>query len=106
MAAAEYFGYEFKSGGTQTGCLEVADKASGETHVIEVLQTIPYESSRKRMSVIVRLPPALLESVGGGVAERLYCKGADSVLMDRLDKRAAGNEEAMCAWLDATMYDW
>jgi hypothetical protein len=31
------------------------------------------------MSVLVRLPPALLAACGGGCAERIYCKGADSV---------------------------
>ena len=34
------------------------------------------------MSVIVRLPPELLVAVGGGAPERLYTKGADSVLLD------------------------
>ena len=34
------------------------------------------------MSVIVRLPPALMEAVGGEAPVRLYTKGADSVLCD------------------------
>ena len=46
-------------------------------------QAFPYESSRKRMSVIARLPPDLLAACGGGCPVRLYCKGADNVLLVR-----------------------
>lgn len=44
----------------------------------------PYESSRKRMSVLVRLPPKLLAACGGGCPVRLYTKGADSVMLSLL----------------------
>eukprot|EP00965_Chrysotila_dentata_P025226 837567-Pleurochrysis_carterae.AAC.1 len=36
------------------------------------------------MSVIVRLPPELVRMCGGGADVRLYCKGADSVLLELL----------------------
>ena len=41
-----------------------------------------YESSRKRMSILVKLPPGLVKAVGGGEPIRLYCKGADSKLFE------------------------
>ena len=74
-------------------------------HQVEVLDVFPYESSRKRMSVIVRLPPKLVAAVGGGPAERLYCKGADSVLLDLCEQsradlaaeaKARGESEGLC----------
>eukprot|EP00965_Chrysotila_dentata_P105289 3477409-Pleurochrysis_carterae.AAC.1 len=57
------------------------------------------------MSVIVRLPPELVRMCGGGADVRLYCKGADSVLLELLDTRRAENDaakvEAMATTLDA-----
>ena len=47
------------------------------------------------MSIIVRLPPALLELFGGGSPERLYCKGADSVLLDLLQPGTPGSSTDM-----------
>lgn len=44
----------------------------------EVLHILPFDSSRKRMSVIVRRPP------DGEIM--MYCKGADSVVMERLSR--------------------
>ena len=58
----------------------------------QILEVFPYESSRKRMSILVRLPPALVELCGGGCAERLYCKGADSVLFERLGSGGGGEQ--------------
>ena len=69
---------------SQAGTLTIRDKMSGVDHVVELLVAFPYESSRKRMSVVVRLPPALLEVCGGGEPVRLYSKGADSVMLELL----------------------
>ena len=76
---------------------------------MQILHVIPYESSRKRMSVIVRLPPALLAAVGGGVAERLYCKGADSALLALLESGASApkeNDAADVSAMETTLYEW
>ena len=77
---------------------------------VELIHAFPYESSRKRMSVIVRLPPKLLEVVGGGSPVRLYCKGADSVLCDSssgvLELGSRGSDEASMQKLDALLYEW
>ena len=80
MAGAEHFGYEFLTRDAAAGLLTLRDKRDGSTHDVEFLEVFAYESSRKRMSVLVRLPPALVAACGGGPAVRLYTKGADSVL--------------------------
>ena len=51
---------------TAASSITILDKMTGRSHEVELLYAFPYESSRKRMSVIVRLPPALLPLVGGG----------------------------------------
>ena len=81
VAAAEYFGIEYLSRDAFLGTITLLDKHGGGEHVIELLEVFPYESSRKRMSVLVRLPDALLTACGGGCAERLYTKGADAVML-------------------------
>ena len=75
MAAAEYFGFEFIARQAELSRISILDKRTGVPHEIEILEVFPYESSRKRMSVIVRLPPGLLELCGGGARDRVYCKG-------------------------------
>jgi len=71
-----------------------------------VLEAFPYESSRKRMSILVRLPPRLLEQVGGGPAVRMYCKGADSVVLERLDPKDALSSPEVCRKMEDLLYDW
>ena len=68
------------------------DKHTGATHLISVLDVFPYESSRKRMSVLVRLPSALVDAVGGGAAIRLYTKGADSIMLELLSDEVSTAE--------------
>ncbi|CAG8577077.1 4220_t:CDS:2, partial [Dentiscutata heterogama] len=50
----------------------------GEEHNFDILNVLEFNSSRKRMSIIVRRP----EKLGGGIV--LFCKGADNVIFDRL----------------------
>ncbi len=63
------------------------------------------------MSVIVRLPEALVASLGGGAPIRLYTKGADSVLLaDGADSLLAagsrGSDAQSRGKLDALLYEW
>jgi len=101
VAAAEHFGLHFEARQTARGVVVLHDKARGERHEVQLLEAIAYSSDRKRMSVVVRLPPALVASIGGGCADRIYCKGADSVLFERLAPVAAaakgqyGSQEAL-----------
>lgn len=52
-------------------------KARGETHEYELLHTLEFSSKRKRMSVIVR-------NKNNEII--LYSKGADSVLIEKVNK--------------------
>ncbi len=47
---------------------------------MDVLHILPFDSNRKRMSIVVR-HPATGEIV-------LYCKGADNVILDRLNQKS------------------
>lgn len=50
---------------------------SGEEQVYELLNICEFNSTRKRMSAIFRCPDGSI---------KLYCKGADTVIMERLEK--------------------
>lgn len=51
--------------------------ALGKEERYELLNVLEFNSTRKRMSVIVRTPSGVI---------KLYCKGADNVIYDRLKK--------------------
>ncbi|XP_049502699.1 phospholipid-transporting ATPase IB-like isoform X2 [Panthera uncia] len=53
----------------------VTINAMGENFTFEILNILEFSSNRKRMSVIVQTPTGKL---------RLYCKGADAVIYERL----------------------
>ena len=86
VAGAELFGFEYLSRNTFEGRLTLRDKHDGVTYDVQILDVFPYESSRKRMSMLVRLPEGLVRALGGGEAIRLYCKGADSKLMELVEE--------------------
>ncbi|KAL1521781.1 hypothetical protein AB1Y20_021434 [Prymnesium parvum] len=105
VAAAEYFGFEYLGRDAFAGQLTLLEKRTRSEHVIEILDVFPYESSRKRMSVLVRLPKALVDTCGGGCATRLYVKGADSVMLTLLAPESARNKAAGGAQLGASAVD-
>ncbi|XP_045834472.1 phospholipid-transporting ATPase IB-like [Meles meles] len=55
----------------------VTIEVMGENFTFEILNILEFSSNRKRMSVIVRTPTGNL---------RLYCKGADTVIYERLSE--------------------
>eukprot|EP00050_Salpingoeca_kvevrii_P002287 m.190317 g.190317 ORF g.190317 m.190317 type:complete len:1160 (+) comp10581_c0_seq1:297-3776(+) len=57
----------------------VTINALGQEEYYEVLNVLEFNSTRKRMSVIVRTPNGRI---------KLYCKGADSVIYERLSPRS------------------
>ena len=106
VAAAEHFGYEFCARRDNEGELEVRDKRLGVVHVIKVHAVFAYESSRKRMSVLVELPPALLADVGGGAAVRLYTKGQDSIVLQLLRGANEVSVQAASSKLSTRLGEW
>ena len=54
VAAAEHFGFEFVHRNQSKGVVGIRDSLAGVTHEVELLEVFDYESSRKRMSVVVR----------------------------------------------------
>lgn len=71
MSAARNFGVVFKERTPNTVTVEVM----GEPRVHELLCILDFNNVRRRMSVVFR--------ENGRI--RLYCKGADSVIFDRLE---------------------
>ncbi|EPB84177.1 hypothetical protein HMPREF1544_09040 [Mucor circinelloides 1006PhL] len=56
----------------------------GKEYEFELLHVLEFNSDRKRMSVILRRPAPWNDII-------LYCKGADNVIGDRLDKEQEGD---------------
>lgn len=74
VAAAAYFGYKFIDRREQKFIM-IENRETGRIEELELLESIEFSSKRKRMSVIVKDTDGLI---------RLYCKGADNVIIDRL----------------------
>ncbi|XP_035800156.2 phospholipid-transporting ATPase ID isoform X2 [Amphiprion ocellaris] len=71
VTAARNFGFVFRSRTPGT----ITTTEMGRTVTYSLLAILDFNNIRKRMSVIVRNPEGRI---------RLYCKGADTVLLDRL----------------------
>ncbi|XP_055227110.1 phospholipid-transporting ATPase IK isoform X2 [Gorilla gorilla gorilla] len=87
VTAARNFGYVFLSRTQDT----ITIMELGEERVYQVLAIMDFNSTRKRMSVLVRKPEGTI---------CLYTKGADTVIFERLHRRGAvefATEEAL-AW--------
>ncbi|GAB4849200.1 Probable phospholipid-transporting ATPase 8 [Ancistrocladus abbreviatus] len=79
VIAARELGFEFYSRMQTSIVLRELDFKSGKRvdRVYELLHVLEFSSSRKRMSVIIRNDKHQLQ---------LFCKGADSVMFERLSK--------------------
>lgn len=71
VSAARFFGFEFATRTTKTVSVNIL----GKEHTYELLNILEFNSTRKRMSVIVRTPSGKI---------LLYTKGADTVIYERL----------------------
>jgi len=80
--AAKQFGFEFK-GIDNDDNMMILDKDSNEIHRYQLLNVCEFTSTRKRMSVILRDPQGRIV---------LMCKGADSVVMERLSQASLNGE--------------
>eukprot|EP00158_Paraphelidium_tribonemae_P009096 Partr_v1_DN28769_c2_g1_i1_m62345 putative ATPase, class VI, type len=84
LAAESGFVFRGREQNAETEVNEVIVEIQGEEHRFELLNVLEFDSDRKRMSVVVRESRA---STGDDAASRdvlLLCKGADSVIYDRL----------------------
>eukprot|EP00966_Prymnesium_polylepis_P108489 2511487-Prymnesium_polylepis.3 len=106
VAAAEYFGFEYLARDAQKGLVTIRDKMANATYAVELLEVFPYESSRKRMSVVVRLPPELLAACGGGSDVRIYVKGADSIMLTLLEPGSFGTSGSDKRQLEGLLDEW
>ncbi|XP_009068081.1 PREDICTED: phospholipid-transporting ATPase IK, partial [Acanthisitta chloris] len=79
VLAARHLGYVFLARTQDT----ITISELGRTRTYEVLAMLDFNSDRKRMSVLVRDPQGTI---------RLYTKGADTMILERLQRR--GHDEA------------
>jgi len=77
--AAKQFGYEFTGFDEQNEKMIIHNRVDRETIRFELLNVCEFTSTRKRMSVIVK-------DKSGKI--RLMCKGADSVILDRMSEKS------------------
>lgn len=87
VTAARNFGFVFRSRTSKT----ITVVEMGKTQVYELVAILDFNNLRKRMSVIVRCPKGKLT---------LYCKGADTVLYERLHKSCGSLKEETRDCLD------
>nr|XP_012610714.1 phospholipid-transporting ATPase IK-like [Microcebus murinus] len=93
VSAARNVGYVFLSRTQDTITL----MELGEQRVYQVLAMMDFNSTRKRMSVLVRNPEGTI---------CLYTKGADTVILERLHKKhttTLSTEEALAAFAKETL---
>ncbi|NXP21627.1 AT8B1 ATPase, partial [Scytalopus superciliaris] len=93
VTAARNFGYVFLSRTQNT--ITISEMGAQKTY--DVLAILDFNSDRKRMSVIVR-------EASGNI--RLYCKGADTVIYERLHPRnpkREATEEALDVFASETL---
>ena len=73
VCGAKFFGFEFCDRKNGTATLRLS---TGEQRDYKILEMIEFNSTRKRMSVVVQI----------GDRTMLFCKGADNVMIPRLKK--------------------
>ncbi|KAB8239449.1 aminophospholipid-translocating P4-type ATPase DNF3 [Aspergillus alliaceus] len=89
VMAAQELGYLVTDRQANTLTVRTYPNGSSEPateEVYEVLDVIEFSSSRKRMSVVVRMPDQRI---------CLFCKGADSIVMQLLKRAALAQEKAV-----------
>jgi phospholipid-transporting ATPase len=66
----------------------------GVSQEFEILNVCEFNSTRKRMSTVVRTPNGKI---------KLYCKGADTVILERLGKNQPYTEKTL-VHLEVSIY--
>lgn len=93
VTAARNFGYVFLSRTQDTISIKEMDHEA----TYEMLALLDFNSDRKRMSIILKFPDGRI---------RLYCKGADTVIYERLSPNSRHKEstqEALDVFANATL---
>ncbi|KAJ7594628.1 calcium transporting ATPase [Mycena floridula] len=73
VAGAEQLGYQFHTRKPKSVYVNI----QGQSQQFDILNVCEFNSTRKRMSTIVRMPDGKI---------KVYCKGADTVILERLGK--------------------
>ncbi|KAG9311983.1 hypothetical protein JVU11DRAFT_7253 [Chiua virens] len=82
VAGAELMGYQFHTRKPKSVFVNI----QGQSVEYEILNVCEFNSTRKRMSTIVRAPDGKI---------KLYCKGADTVILERLGKHQLFTEKTL-----------
>ncbi|EIN08690.1 aminophospholipid-transporting P-type ATPase [Punctularia strigosozonata HHB-11173 SS5] len=82
VAGAELLGYQFHTRKPKS----VFVNMHGSSREFEILNVCEFNSTRKRMSTVVRGPDGKI---------KLYCKGADTVILERLSKDQPYTEKTL-----------
>ncbi|KIJ65780.1 hypothetical protein HYDPIDRAFT_109790 [Hydnomerulius pinastri MD-312] len=82
VAGAELLGYQFHTRKPKSVFVNI----HGRSVEYEILNVCEFNSTRKRMSTVVRAPDGKI---------KLYCKGADTVILERLGKNQLYTEKTM-----------
>ncbi|TFK45591.1 phospholipid-translocating P-type ATPase [Heliocybe sulcata] len=82
VAGAELLGYQFHTRKPKSVFVNIR----GQSQEYEILNVCEFNSTRKRMSTIVRGPDKKI---------KLYCKGADTVILERLGKNQPYTEKTL-----------
>ncbi|ESK93693.1 calcium transporting atpase [Moniliophthora roreri MCA 2997] len=82
VAGAELLGYQFHTRKPKSVFVNIF----GQDQEFEILNVCEFNSTRKRMSTVVRMP-------NGQV--KIFCKGADTVILERLSKNQPYTEKTL-----------
>ncbi|CUA74534.1 phospholipid-translocating ATPase [Rhizoctonia solani] len=82
VAGAELLGYKFYQRKPKSVFVDIA----GVSQQFDILNVCEFNSTRKRMSTVVRGPDGKI---------KLYCKGADTVILERLSKNQPYTEQTL-----------
>jgi phospholipid-transporting ATPase len=82
VAGAELLGFRFHTRKPKSVFVSIL----GQDYEFEILNVCEFNSTRKRMSTVIRAPDGTI---------KLYCKGADTVILERLSKNQPYTEQTL-----------
>ncbi|KAF5345280.1 hypothetical protein D9758_008433 [Tetrapyrgos nigripes] len=82
VAGAEILGYQFHTRKPKSVFVNI----QGQSYEYEILNVCEFNSTRKRMSTLVRMPNGKI---------KIFCKGADTVILERLGKNQPYTEKTL-----------